>query len=262
MSTNTDALDAILYSRVSTDDQVESGGGLADQRTRLEGMTAAKGWTATVALVDDGFSAKTLDRPAMTEALRMLAAGEAGALVVTKLDRLTRSVRDIDQLMQDAQDQGWSLVVIDLGIDTTTASGRMVANLMATIAQWEREVIGERTSAALQAKKAQGQRLGRPVALPHSVRERIATERRLGSTYQAIADRLNVDNVPTVKEVAATIEVPEGKKLDVERIAEAWGDVAGSGLWRVSTVAKVCKSVDLDAEMRVLVDTSVLAAAG
>lgn len=87
MSPNTDTataeIDAILYSRVSTDEQAESGHGLADQRARLDGMAAAKGWANTVALVDDGVSAKTLNRPAMTEALALLAAGEAGALFVT-----------------------------------------------------------------------------------------------------------------------------------------------------------------------------------
>ena len=133
--------------------------------------------------------------------------------------------------MADAERQGWALVVIDLGCDTSTASGRMVANLMATIGQWEREIIGERTSAALAVKKSQGQRLGRPVSLPDAVRYRIARERVTGSTWQAIADGLNADSVPTAK----------------------------GGQWRVSTVHKVCKSVALDAEMAELTGPEVLA---
>ncbi len=85
MSRNTTApatpLPAVLYSRVSTEDQAESGLGLTDQAEKLRAMATVKGWTS-VELVDDGVSAKNLNRPAMAEALRMLGAGEAGALVV------------------------------------------------------------------------------------------------------------------------------------------------------------------------------------
>ncbi len=224
MGINSEQLPAVLYSRVSTDDQAESGLGLADQTEKLRAMAVVKGWIG-LELVDDGVSAKNLNRPAMAEALRMLAAGEAGALVVAKLDRLTRSVVDLGELMATADSEGWALIVLDLGIDTTTASGELVANVMTAVSQWERKVIGERTSAALQTLKAGGRRLGRPVALPHQVRTRIATERRLGSTYRAIADRLNTDDVPTVN----------------------------GGQWRVSTVADVVNSVELDAEMADLV---------
>lgn len=239
MTSNTDtgkaSIDAILYSRVSTDDQAESGLGLADQRSRLDGQAAAKGWTSTVALVDEGVSAKTLNRPAMTEALAMLAAGEAGALVVTKLDRLTRSVSDLADIMATAEREGWALIIIDLGVDTGTASGELVANVMASIAQWERKVIGERTKAALAQKKARGVRLGGPITLPDDVRQRISHERMCGSKYREIVEGLNADGVPTVK----------------------------GGPWRISTVADVCKSVHLDVEaakVRVLVDSNVLVA--
>jgi DNA invertase Pin-like site-specific DNA recombinase len=101
----------------------------------------------------------------MTQALDILTKGEAHALVVTKLDRLTRSVSDLADLMERAQAEGWALVVIELGIDTTTSGGRLVANVMASVSQWEREAIGERTKAALAVKRAEGHRLGRPVLL-------------------------------------------------------------------------------------------------
>ena len=112
---------AILYSRVSTDDQADSGLGLADQGEKLQALAKVNDWHSTVQLVDDGYSAKSLDRPAMTEALNMLATGQADALAAVKLDRLTRSVEDLAKLMSLSDKQGWRLVIHDLGVDTSTA---------------------------------------------------------------------------------------------------------------------------------------------
>lgn len=211
---------AILYSRVSTDDQAESGLGLSDQAEKLRAMATVKDWHS-IELVDDGVSGKNLNRPAMTEALQMLNAGEAHALVVVKLDRLTRSVADLASLMARSNSEGWSLVILDLGIDTSTASGKLVANVMTSVAEWERDVIGERTSAALQMLKANGQRLGRPVELDVDTRTRIAVERAGGKSLRAIAEGLTVDNVPTAR----------------------------GGSWHASTVRRVLESVALDEEM-------------
>ncbi len=187
---------AILYARVSTEDQADSGLGLADQLTKLRAMATVKDLDG-IEKIDDGYSAKSLNRPAMTEALEMLAAGEADALVVTKLDRLTRSVGDFADLLDLATKQGWALNVIELGVDTGTASGKLVANVMMSVAQWEREVIGERTSAAPQQLKRDGKRLGRPVTLADSARTRIATERSDGRSLRAIAGDLNTDGIQT-----------------------------------------------------------------
>ena len=212
---------ALLYSRVSTEDQAESGLGLDDQAEKLQALATLKGW-ASVDLVDDGESAKTLNRPAMQQALQMLADGDAHALVTVKLDRLTRSVADLAALMAMSEAQGWSLVILDLGIDTSTASGKLVANVMASVAQWEREVIGERTSAALQILKSNGHRLGRPVETSDDARSRIVAERSEGRTMQAIADGLTADGVPTAR----------------------------GGKWYPSTIRRVLGSVALDTEAR------------
>ena len=209
---------AILYSRVSTDEQAESGLGLADQAEKLGALSLLNDWTSTVELVDDGESAKTLNRPAMKQALQMLANGEAHVLAVVKLDRRTRSVSDLAYLMQLAEKQGWVLVIHDLGVDTSTASGELVANVMTSVSQWERKVIGERTKAALAVKKSEGARLGRPVALANDTRNRIVTERANGLTFQAIADGLTADGIPTAR----------------------------GGKWYAGTVQKVLASVDLN----------------
>jgi DNA invertase Pin-like site-specific DNA recombinase len=142
-------------------------------------------------LADEGYSAKNLSRPAIREALEQLSSGQASVLVVSKLDRLSRSLLDFAALMDRAAREGWQLVVLDLNVDTTTPSGRLVAHVMGAFAQYERHLIGARTSAALQQKKAQGARLGRPRTIPRSVTERISIERRDGRSLRAIAASLN-----------------------------------------------------------------------
>lgn len=189
---------ALGYVRVSTEEQAGSGLGLDAQRATLTAEAARRGWELQL-LTDAGVSAKTLDRPGLNRALEVLAAGDAQVLVVAKLDRISRSVSDFAGLLDVAKRQGWSIVALDVGIDMTTAVGEMVAHIMAALAQWERRVIGERTSAALQAKKAAGARLGRPRQLPRKVLERILAERAAGATLQAIAEGLDRDHVPTVR---------------------------------------------------------------
>jgi DNA invertase Pin-like site-specific DNA recombinase len=126
---------------------------------------------------DSGFSAKSLDRPGISGALERLDAGKADALMVAKLDRLSRSLFDFAGLMERARRKGWALVALDLGVDTTTPSGEMMANVLATFSQFERRIIGLRTKEALAAKRAAGVRLGRPRTLSDDVVVRIVSER-------------------------------------------------------------------------------------
>ncbi len=115
----------------------------------------------------------------------------------SKLDRLSRSLLDFSGLVERSRRERWQLVALDLGVDTSTPSGEMLANVLASFAQFERRLIGQRTAEALRAKRAAGVRLGRPRALPRDVSERIAQTRRDGATYAAIAEALNRDGVPT-----------------------------------------------------------------
>lgn len=150
-------------------------------------------------LSDEGFSAKNLLRPAIAEALELLRTGQASTLVVSKLDRLSRSLLDFANLMETAKRQGWELVVLDMAVDTTTPSGQLMASVMASFSQYERQLIGARTSAALQQLKAQGKRLGRPRTLPAEVTARIVSERAAGMTLAAIAEGLLADAVLTAR---------------------------------------------------------------
>jgi DNA invertase Pin-like site-specific DNA recombinase len=115
---------------------------------------------------------------------------------VTKLDRLTRSVADFSRLLDRARRRGWQLVVLDLGIDTTTPAGELVANVIASAAQYERRMIGQRTREGMAQRKAEGVHCGRPAVLGAEVVARIGRERQAGRSLRTIAEGLNIDGVP------------------------------------------------------------------
>lgn len=192
-------MQVIGYVRVSTEEQSTSGAGLAAQRTAIEAECLHRGWHLVEVIEDAGYSAKDLKRPGVQVALETLQQGDAGALVVAKLDRLSRSMLDFTTVMATASKQGWALVALDCAVDTTTPAGEAMANVLATFAQFERRLIGQRTREALAAKRAGGVRLGRPVSLPSAVSKRIASERKAGRSLAAIADTLNEEHVPTAQ---------------------------------------------------------------
>jgi len=148
------------YLRVSTGKQADSGLSIASQRAKVRGYAELYGLELVDVLVDAGASASTLDRPALTDALARLDAGGADALLVAKLDRLTRSVRDLGDLVDRCNRRGWALLSVADNLDTQSAAGRMVMGVLAVVSQWEREAIGERTAAAMAVKAARGEHCG------------------------------------------------------------------------------------------------------
>lgn len=150
----------IAYVRVSTDKQADAGYSLEAQRAKLEAYAVACD-LELVAFESDTASASTLDRPGLQRALEALNTFRAEAILVVKLDRLTRSVRDLGELVdsyfRDGQHQ---LLSVGESIDTRSAAGRMVLTILMSVCAWEREAIGERTSAAMQHMKAAGRFTG------------------------------------------------------------------------------------------------------
>jgi DNA invertase Pin-like site-specific DNA recombinase len=192
-------MQVIGYVRVSTEEQHKSGAGLAAQRAAIEAECQRRGWELVEVIEDAGYSAKDMKRPGVQIALETLRSGAAGALVVAKLDRLSRSMLDFTAVMAQASKQGWALVALDCAVDTTTPAGEAMAHVLATFAQFERRLIGQRTREAMAEKRKQGVRFGRPVSLPADVRERIAGEREGGKSLAAIAAALNDDGVATAQ---------------------------------------------------------------
>ena len=151
------------YIRVSTSEQADSGAGLEAQRAAIRSEAERRGWQLVHVFEDAGASGKSLNgRRGLQRALEAIEAGTAEGLVVAKLDRLSRSLLDFAALMERARKGGWNVIALDLGVDTSTPAGEMMASVLATFAQFERRLIGQRTKDALAIKRAQGVVLGRP----------------------------------------------------------------------------------------------------
>ena len=128
--------------------------------------------------------------------LAAVESGRASGLVVAKLDRLSRSLLDFASLMERSRREGWSLIALDLGVDTSTPQGELMAPVLATFVQFERRLIGQRTKAALAELRAQGVTLGRPRSIDDEAIARAVRLRGDGLTWRAVADQLNAEGVP------------------------------------------------------------------
>ena len=149
----------IGYVRVSTAKQEQSGLSVEAQESKIRQYCELYDLDLVDVIIDAGASAKTLDRSGMRTALEMLKTGDVGGLVVAKLDRLTRSIKDLNVLIEEVFDKAALISVADQ-VDTTTPSGRLILNILMSVSQWEREEIGERTKVAMKAKKAKGEYTG------------------------------------------------------------------------------------------------------
>lgn len=188
----------IGYVRVSTDEQADSGAGLVAQREAIAREVERRGWRLLAVYEDAGASGKSVaGRPGLAQALTVLESGKAGALLVAKLDRLSRSLMDFASLMERSRRRGWALVALDLGVDTTSPAGEMMASVVATFAQYERRLIGQRTRDALAVKRAQGIVLGRRRVVTDSTVRLASRLRSKGLTLHAVANELTARGVPT-----------------------------------------------------------------
>src|SRR2546426_469120 len=151
---------AIGYVRVSTDKQADHGVSLEAQEAKIRAMATVQGAEIVELIVDGGESAKDLKRPGMERLLALVDERKVQTVIIAKLDRLTRSVKDLAELLERFQRSGVSLVSVAESLDTGSAAGRLVINIMTAVSQWEREAIGERTRDAMQHKRANGQCVG------------------------------------------------------------------------------------------------------
>jgi site-specific DNA recombinase len=144
------------YIRVSTQMQVEDGYSLSAQRERLKAFAYSQGWEIVKFYVDEGLSAKDMDRPDLQRMLKGVREGIFDIVLVYKLDRLTRSVIDLDKLLTEFSKHDVMFKSSTEVYDTTTATGRLFIRLVASMAQWERENLGERVRFGMQEKAREG----------------------------------------------------------------------------------------------------------
>lgn len=201
------------YVRASTSEQCTDGVSLSVQRTKIEAYCSLNDLALIDIVEDAGISGKSLDRQGIQSVLERLRDGEANAIAVLKLDRLSRSTRDVLHLVELVEKNGWQLHSIGEKLDSSTASGRFTITILSALAQMEREQIGERTSQALQHKKMNGDVLGTtpfgfktewdedgkrilvPTEEEQVILNMIGKMRDSGMSFASIAEVLNKDGV-------------------------------------------------------------------
>jgi len=151
---------AVGYVRVSTDKQADRGVSLEAQAEKIRAMALVHNAELVDIIVDGGESAKSLQRPGMERLLALVDGKKVQAVIIAKLDRLTRSVKDLCELLERFERRGVALISVAESLDTSSAAGRLVLNIMTAVSQWEREAIGERTRDAMNHKRTNGERVG------------------------------------------------------------------------------------------------------
>lgn len=132
------------YIRVSTDEQADKGNSLTEQQERLAAYCKAMGWPEPTFYIDDGYSAKNLNRPAIKQLLEDVQQNKIDIVLTSKLDRLCRNLLDLLQVIEIFNAHNCSYVSASESFDTSTASGRLTLQLLGTFAEFERERISER----------------------------------------------------------------------------------------------------------------------
>jgi DNA invertase Pin-like site-specific DNA recombinase len=197
---------------VSTEKQADFGVSLEAQSEKVRAMAVVQGAELAEIIVDAGESAKSLNRPGMARLLASVDAGAVDVVIIAKLDRLTRSVADLAELLKRFERRGVSLVSVADSLDTRSAAGRLVLNIMVSVSQWEREAIGERTRDAMSHKRANGERVGtvpfgyrlaadgshlEPDSAEQTIVSKVRALKGVGLTTRRIADELNREGLTT-----------------------------------------------------------------
>lgn len=193
---------ALLYARVSTQLQVNDGVSLDVQERQLHSAAEMAGYANIELVREEGRSGKSISgRPALTDALKRLDAGEAKALFVTRIDRLARSTQDFLSIVDRANKNGWRLVMLDLNLDTSSYQGRFVVTIMSALAEMERGIIAERQRDVHKDRRERGVvwgvDMGPKNKTPEEIKQRVLSERASGASLRMIADGLNRDEIPT-----------------------------------------------------------------
>jgi len=187
-------VNVVGYLRVSTDEQAASGLGLEAQRAAITAACEQRGWILLRFEEDAASGRSRRKRPGLDAALASCRCGDSDGIIAAKLDRLSRSVIDFAQLIEESQRRGYAVVVLDPAIDLTTPNGRLVAGVLAQVAQWEREIIASRIRAAFEVKRLHGDE--RQVSV--TARQRIVQLRHSGLSERGIAAALNAEGVPAL----------------------------------------------------------------
>jgi DNA invertase Pin-like site-specific DNA recombinase len=198
-------MNAIAYIRCSTEEQASSGLGLDAQTAAIQAECSRRGWHVAHTAIDHCSTRRLDRREALLSALQALEHGTYQALVVSRLDRLSRSVGEFAGFVDLADKQHWAIVVLDPPVDLTTPFGKAMAGVASVFAQLERDLISQRTKEALAIKKAQGVILGPPKRVSEATYQQIKILHRLGlSSAEILARVAEPISQRHVRRIAAT----------------------------------------------------------
>ena len=206
-------MQAVIYLRVSTEQQATEGISLEAQQAKLNAWAALHDAEIVGTFSDAGISGMDESRPGLAAAMQAATEHQA-ALVVYSLSRLSRSTSHCIKLADQLNKAGANLVSLSEQLDTTSAAGRMVFKMLAVLAEFERDQLAERTKSAMQHKKSKGERVGTipfgynlasdGINLEANAEQLEAVDlirqlRQSGLSYQAIADEMTKRQIPTAK---------------------------------------------------------------
>lgn len=173
-----------VYARVSTRDQEPE-----TQLLPIREYIRHRGWQATEEFVDVGISGGKEQRPSLNRLMDAVRRRRVDIVLVARFDRFARSTRHLLAALEEFRVLGVDFVSLSESLDTSTAAGRVLFTVIGAFAEFERSLIRERVVAGLQRARAQGKRLGRPLAIPNGDP---AALRATGLSVRAIAERLGV----------------------------------------------------------------------
>jgi len=219
---------AVGYIRVSTERQAEEGVSLDAQERKIQAWCELNGYDLEEVFIDRGLSGGRADnRPELQSAIKSITS-KPGALVVYSLSRLARSTRDTLAIADRLERAGADLVSLSEKIDTTSAAGKMVFRMLAVLSEFERDLVSERTSHALQHKRSLGERVGQ---IPFG--------------FVLDNDGVHLLEAPKEQDLIQCIVDMRGEGRSYRRIADALNaqpvTPKSGGMWYASTVREVCR---------------------
>jgi len=175
-----------IYARVSTDRQSTE-----SQLNTLREYIEKREWNLFKEYIDEGFTGSNTKRPAFKEMMADAKKRRFDVLLVYKLDRLSRSLKDLIITLDDLKSTGIDFVSYDNSLDTTTPTGRLIFHVVGSVAEFEREIIKERVKSGLENARRKGKRLGRP-PVSSALVEEAKRLRSQGMPYRKIGLQLGI----------------------------------------------------------------------
>lgn len=220
-----------LYPRVSTMEQATEGYSIGEQVERMTKFCEAKGWDIYKTYTDAGYTGANLDRPGLQELIKDSEAGKFDMVLVYKLDRLSRSQKDVLYLVEDVFDEhGVFFSSMTENFDTSTPFGKAILGILAVFAQLEREQIKERMSMGKNARAKQGKWCGGRM-IP------------IGYEYDKVKDKFIVNDFEAMQYLELVDLFLQGKAFrEIETIFAERGYTHKHGVWIPKTMRSVLRS--------------------